>query len=200
MDIQKEFSKRIATKKQSVVIQEIAQLTGSKKSKIRNSLLLHTNYKARGESVTFIRENRGDIISLINNNDCLKSVREKILEDFGRDISESYLSLLAMGPKGLIEYSHMIIEEVSKNPQNLIVAFSQAQTRINKDSIRQYSAGAIRNLWYTKLNKSAEVFKMVSRHVEVTNMKNVTAATKQTEIKNVKTITTATYRVVFKTN
>lgn len=64
----------------------------------------------------------------------------------------------------------IIIEEISKSPQNLRAAFELAATRLNK------TPKAITGRYYTYIKKGSTVIGLVSQTTAVANVKNIPRA------------------------
>lgn len=73
--------------------------------------------------------------------------------------------------KGINNYNDIIIRCVSKNPDNLKLAFKNAVDAIHEKSGKVYSHAYVANYWYDFLCKEEEVFKVVSKHRTLTNTK-----------------------------
>ena len=95
------------------------------------------------------------------------------------------------------EYNSIILEEVSKNPGNLRESFKISTEKINKLSDKKYSWSSIECRWYKYLNHKQEVFKIVSKHQTLTNIKNKTPHSKIRGVRKVIKTIKAKFKSIF---
>ena len=211
--VRAEFDALLKEKKtQKEAIGILAKNYNTKRGSVSVCLNGHSKYKVRKRSKNSLVPYLSVIDKAVKESSNWNEVHEKLknvipFEYTASNLNRSYIhaGYKTNFSKGGVnnqgywkeEYNSIILEEVSKNPGNLRESFKISTEKINKLSDKKYSWSSIECRWYKYLNHKQEVFKIVSKHQTLTNIKNKTPYSKIRGVRKVIKTIKAKFKSIF---
>lgn len=170
------FAKELAKGTTQVeIVKSITKKIGCSHVTVRKS----KHYIPQTEMTNFRKDLINTYISestLLVRKDVLEEVVEKLKRNHNLTMSKGHVGVhfdrLNIHIITLNDFKNIIEEQVSRNPGNLQEAFRITRDIINAKSPKKYTSKSINNYWYKHMAHKTEVFRIVSKHQKLINIKN----------------------------